>query len=94
LLTVFAEHKRHTFCEKRVVLTSIFCERNGMNAPGISGRERALEKILWAIEVLKGTIDPEERAECCKWAARINTELENVTLARALAESAANAPAG
>ena len=65
-----------------------------MNAPVISGRERAMEKILWAIEVLKGTVDPEERAECCKWAARINTEMESVTLARAFAENDASAPAG
>ena len=65
---------------------------DAMNALGISGREHALEKILWAIEVLKGTRDAEERAECCKWAARINAELENVILTRAMGESATAPP--
>lgn len=66
-----------------------------MNAVAITGRERALEKILWAVEMLKGTNDADERAECCHWAAQINGELEEEVMkrgARAAAEAAAETP--
>jgi hypothetical protein len=62
-----------------------------MNAAYISSRERALEKLLTIVEVFKDTEDPSEKAEYCKWAGKLNAELEGEAMKRGGREAAEGA---